>query len=451
MDERGIDLEERELREYDEEAMGGDEQGEVIKHYRQKIRELEKENEALKRSTSSSSSREVGTFRLAGGEIKDLIPAFRPGEDETTTEEWIENLESMREIYEWTDQQVLLYASIRLKGAAKKWHSTTKTKTWDEFKRELMKAFPEKINVGRIIKEIQGRKRKRDETVTEYFFEMRQKGKKIKLDDATIAKYIIAGLGDEKLIGMVAGANYDSPQELLQKIKDAEDIRRAMRKHGIGESGGKEKGEKNDARPEQESQDGNQVQKVSCYNCGKVGQTARECHERENKQRDMKAEITCFKCNEKGHIARFCGKNETDSKMIHKGNMRIIEVEEKENPNYKEVKINEKKLWAYIDQGSDCTTMRKSDVEALGVEIKSRTTTLRGFAGQCQTVGQTEVWVTIDEVRRQTTVHVVPDEAQNIPVIVGLDILGKEDIRVVRQGKTLQIEDVRKDANEKTI
>uniref|UniRef100_A0A1B0C8Q2 CCHC-type domain-containing protein n=1 Tax=Lutzomyia longipalpis TaxID=7200 RepID=A0A1B0C8Q2_LUTLO len=278
-----------------------------------------------------------------------------------------------------------------------------------------------------------------------------------------------------------------------------------MRKHEIGESGGKERGEKNDARPEQESQDGNQVQKVSCHNCGKVGQIARECHEREDKQRDVKAEITCFKCNEKGHISRFCGKKERDSKMIHMGNMRIIEVEKKENPNYKEVKINEKKLWAYIDQGSDCTTIRKSDVEALGVEINPRTTTLRGFAGQCQTmgqtevweswnkqlnsvimrsdcttirksdvealgveinprtttlrgfagqcqtVGQTEVWVTIDEVRRQTTVHVVPNEAQDIPVIVGLDILGQEDIRVVRQGKTMQIEDVRKDANEKTI
>lgn len=413
----------------------------MIKIFRNEIDTLKRENESLRNSTPSVSS-ESEAHRLSGNDIKGLIDEFSPGDDEITALEWVKKLDTMREIYNWSKSQTMLYATSRLKGAARKWHSTAEIRTWDEFKEALITAFPERVNTGKIFEDIQRRKRKAGESAVDYFYTMRQKAKRIKMDDETIAKYIIAGLGNDKIASMVAGTSLNDPQELLKKIEDAEEIARAAKRYA-DEKPLKDKTDGEEKDSQERSRNWTSAKRrITCYSCNREGHIARNCttsKERNPSQsQEKQKEIICYSCNGKGHIARNCEKKPTVSET--KKTVRRIQ-SESERPDFRDITVNEEKMEAFIDTGSDVSTIRLSNAKKLDIEVKGSTQTLRGFAkGECDTLGKIEVWIGIGEIRRAAALHVVPDEMQEVPIILGLDILGKDDIRITRQGKKMKIE-----------
>jgi hypothetical protein len=105
--------------------------------------------------------------------------------------------------------------------------------------------------------------------------------------------------------------------------------------------------------------------------------------------------------------------------------------------NFQPVRMNDKKMVAFVDLGSDVTTLRESDKDRMKLEVEDCQLKLAGFAGgSCSTIGRaTETIELSNNVRVRGNVRIVPDGAQNCPLILGRDVL--DDQVVVRmRGET---------------
>lgn len=68
------------------------------------------------------------------------------------------------------------------------------------------------------------RKRKIEECVENYFYEIVSLGKEINLTDNAIMRYIISGLDNEHLKGVLIASKCNNLHELLQQIKTYEAV-----------------------------------------------------------------------------------------------------------------------------------------------------------------------------------------------------------------------------------
>lgn len=194
--------------------------------------ELSEENDALKKQYSSESHARLKTpstssedsFRLGFNEVKTLIPAFDPKRTKYGIESWINDFENLAKLYDWNGRQKVLYASLRLDGAAKLWFQTQQAhcETWVEMRRTLLKGFPSGHNETTILKEIMTRKKKDSEELEEYFYEMVSLGRRIQLQDTTMIDYIINGLPNVAMKRSLLAVTFECLEDLLNKMKKME-------------------------------------------------------------------------------------------------------------------------------------------------------------------------------------------------------------------------------------
>lgn len=134
---------------------------------------------------------------MRANEVEVIISEFDPDNNRNqSAEEWVNEIDSMAEIYGWDPRRSLLYACMRLKGPAKFWFDGCKQelRTWELFKEKFMENFPTVIDTAGIHKKLINLKRKSDQSVESYFHETVALGRKIRLSDDLIKHYLIKGL-----------------------------------------------------------------------------------------------------------------------------------------------------------------------------------------------------------------------------------------------------------------
>lgn len=110
----------------------------------------------------------------------------------------------------------------------------------------------------------------------------------------------------------------------------------------------------------------------------------------------------------------------------------------KGDPRFFEANVSGLPLRAYVDLGSECVNVRQSEAEKLQLNLKNTDTILRGYGGAVvQPLGTCKVALKVDLVEAQVDAHVVPDSAQNVPVIVGQPFTDLPNVMLVQKGGNL--------------
>ena len=96
-------------------------------------------------------------------------------------------------------------------------------KTWPEWKVELKRAFTTTAGMQRLHREMEDRIYKRGEPIECYYYDKLAKARRCNLSDEACIEYLITGLNNQDTIRAISTRTYDSPEELLCRLKRLEE------------------------------------------------------------------------------------------------------------------------------------------------------------------------------------------------------------------------------------
>lgn len=95
---------------------------------------------------------------------------------------------------------------------------------------------------------------------------------------------------------------------------------------------------------------------------------------------------------------------------------------------------------AYIDPGSSCTNISKSELEKLGLQMDtSKTVLIQGYGNSViSSLGTLQCKIKIDDVECDVSVNVVPDSVQEVPLLIGRSFTEQPHVKFVKDYTTLK-------------
>ncbi|KAJ8940809.1 hypothetical protein NQ314_010567 [Rhamnusium bicolor] len=109
---------------------------------------------------------------------------------------------------------------------------------------------------------------------------------------------------------------------------------------------------------------------------------------------------------------------------------------------FKEARIGGKSIQSYVDQGSKCVLLRKSDADDLELVYEPVDTkiVIKGYgSGKVNPYGKIQAEIEVDEAKAKTEILIVPNDAQNIPLLIGQPFTEQKHIVIVRRRSTLRL------------
>uniref|UniRef100_A0A1B0D862 Uncharacterized protein n=1 Tax=Phlebotomus papatasi TaxID=29031 RepID=A0A1B0D862_PHLPP len=392
---------------------------------------LREENERLKAELNRLRERNEQTcdWKMTGAEAKEEIPKFRPGESNMNPSKWVADVEVMKNTYQWESRQTRLYAASRLRGAAVKWYGKIGYESrhlelleWDDFRREFLDAFPDVNDFSEIHNKLLKRKRKATEDLEDYIYDVQHMGKMVDMNDEQIRKYILSGLDDQELRGMVSMSHRCSVPELLRQLKAAESVLRDVRcrkdygSHSRASSSKRRRVECTGSHQSNRSNKSDRDERSSGGSPGRSSSLERgttSSRKQSGQNPHVKKGPICYSCNKPGHLARNCpDKMEVKPEGKNGVQVRVLEkVMTKKNEFEKTIKIRGQSLAAFVDLGADCSAIRERCARRLDLNTEPCEVKLRGFAnGECQVQRKARETIQLDGIEEIAVLHIVPDQ-----------------------------------------
>ncbi|XP_055677699.1 uncharacterized protein LOC129786600 [Lutzomyia longipalpis] len=246
--------------------------------------------------------------RVGPSEIFAILSRFDPDDTRCITSDlWIEEVETAREIYTWSDRATILYASMRLCGTAKTWYHAAKSRltTWEIFSRELRTNFPSRVDIPKVHEQLTKRKKSPKETIVAYYHDMVALGAKIKLDDVSMRQYIIAGIPLASRRTALRNRQYNSLPELLVALQDTEgeDDEETTKHQRFSRNHFRSR------RREPYSQDNHRTAREGSSRDHTKEKTNDSTSENLQRKSTDRKERVCYRCREHGHLIANCPKN----------------------------------------------------------------------------------------------------------------------------------------------
>ena len=366
-------------------------------------------------------------FSMNFRDIEDSMRVF-DGSGTLSIKSWLEEFEEMASVMYWDDFHKFVFAKKSLTGLAKLFVSSERgITTWIKLKKALLCEFGSSMNSAQLHKLLTERKIGKDESVHEYFLNMKELASRGSIEDSALIEYVIDGIKDSisnKTI--LYGAR--NLTEFKEKLKCYEVMWLKYRnnnetKHSAGKSN--VKSDKN----------------ILCYNCGNKGHSSKSC-------RDKEKGLKCFNCEKFGHISRDCPLK--TEKGIEKSNVRLIS----DDIMRKNVKFGELELLALFDTGSKFNIVSETIFNRLGKpRLLKSNFYLVGFginanANKVKPLGNFNFDIQIDNEQYDLTFHVVPNSSIDVEVILGKEFCRFAEISITSDG--LKINKVSDSISEET-
>lgn len=382
-------------------------------------------------------------FSLSYRDIENTIKSF-DGADGYPVSQWIRDFEDSAILFGWNDMQMFVFARGALTGLAKLFINGERgVKSWNDLKTALREEFSTEINNAQLHAMLAKRKMTKDETVRQYFLHMKELAARGDVDAPSLISHVINGIQDnENNKIMLYGAS--SLQVFKERLRVYEDVRNkrsdsdsfnrnarygSARGHSRDESTRRPEFHRDGVIPEKRTipakkETTRKPGDIICYNCGDSGHVSKDC-------KSKPLGVKCFKCNQFGHRAFEC-KDKQTGKSSDVNNITASV----NNKMCKNILVNDVKLEALIDTGSHVTLIRNIAYGRIGSpSFKYNSIRLTGFGrNEVKTLGSFLQVVNVDDQDFELKIHVVPDSAMPMDVIIGSDISEQAQIKVDQDG-----------------
>lgn len=376
----------------------------------------------------------------------DFIPVFNPQQSSVSVEHWIRNLESTGKMHGWDERTLICNCTAKLSGYAKSWYEQQASYdiSWSEWKEKLIKAFPFSKNKLSQIRELVNRVKLPTEDPIEFYYKKLGLGMSCQLNDEVIAEAIIGTLGNDLIEIGAKSAGCRDTGSLLQYLA-------GINSSNINLNRGLNVKEK--------IKDGD-LPKRKCFSCGQLGHRAKFCRfnkDKENRRcsycsKPGHVEAVCFSkkrankhcssCNMDGHTLDECRKQSKtgfQNKSVRK--IQTVCCDSSDKKYFKEVLVNGTSANAFLDFGSSCNTMTQGFYEKQGLELKpNEDVVIKGYGNALITpVGAVTATLTVDGAEQINQFFIVPDNVQNVDILVGQTFTESPNLVVVKTPTELNI------------
>ena len=102
----------------------------------------------------------------------DCIPQFSLDDLTIIAQCWVDKLDQLATINQWTEKTTIYHMQSRLAGLAKTWyyHLTDYNYSWEQWKALIVKTFPNQSDFASKLRALVNRTKLKDETWTQYYF-----------------------------------------------------------------------------------------------------------------------------------------------------------------------------------------------------------------------------------------------------------------------------------------
>lgn len=340
-------------------------------------------------------------------EMESLVSKFDPKNPTSlTAEEWVRSIESVARSYNWTEDAMLYCARLQLDGAARLWFEGVRDEVadWRTFGAAIKAGFPSSKGPIHYHNLMQNRCRLSTETIEEFVYCMNAMGKRGGFDEQTIVTYIINGLSMFLSRSKVSVSNTNTVQELLVQLKWIE------RLQGL-------------ASPSTESPRASLPRPPNF-------EISSGSHLTDSRVKIKK----CFRCHQEGHWKRDCPvvRQRSDN-----GGIKVIQ---RKSAFVKPVSIGDLNLTALVDTGAKVSTIKQCYARQCG-ELQPCGKVLQGFGLKQIAVKSLCVTnIVVDQIRLSANFHVVPDYVQEMPIIIGEDIIDQDKLVMIKRGSEVKFQ-----------
>lgn len=396
------------------------------------------------------------------------LPEFDGRSDKQSAEDWLAAIEGVSKLHRWPDAFKVETARSKMTGPASHWYVGRKFATWSDFVVQFQGTFVgSNLNVVERMKRMLARSQSNSETAADYFHHKYRLCRELHLSFSETKQQIAAGLRSRDLCYYLLARHHVDENGLFSdlmsfvQINDTRSeyfkkndviIKKPLYTHKSDEYNSKTRNLHTNTTTEDTSNANakkfvklpprNDKDEPLCFNCSKYGHVSRYCLKPKKPK--------CTKCGKFGHEVSTCDTNtvKTDSSLVSLISLTPNKVNEK---YFFDALVNKIPVKSYVDTGSQLCLMRRSDAEDQGLKIESLRNDIevRGYGdGKLLPLGIVTVQLQVDQATSQVPIHIVPDDAQNISLIIGQPFIEQPHIVLVKRGDTVRIYEDHKESND---
>lgn len=336
---------------------------------------------------------------------------------------WERQFQLLREAHQLTNDEAMIILGLRLRGKAMEWlHSRPEyvVMTVQELLGEMRAMFhhpPSRVVRKR---EFEQRRWGQGERFSKYYHHKVILGNRVPINEEEMLEYLIEGIPDTTLRNQARIERFGTKAALFMAFdkvvwQAGTETTRTSKRSTVKEKS-------SDEKQKLQAKDGHRNDYGRCHSCGARGHRVAECP---TKERGVK----CFQCREFGHIAAKCPRKTTAVT-----DKCCAEISTK-GKYIKMVKINDLKIAALVDTGSDVTLMKSDVYVKLGAPRLRRNAICFSGVGsvEMKTLGEFTISICIDDNLFSITIHVVSESVIRHDLLLGIDFLNTVQLIVEKE------------------